>query len=229
MENMLSYDSPLLAMFTDFEKTLSEERDQKEKIKEAVQVVDQKAQKLKIYLQQMHQQKKQDYLKMAEQAYEVVKSFKSDIEDINVCLNGVDEPYLLTYMWLHVMSKVSYVACLCHYIMHSELLSLTDLWRILGISEKGRNLFLNIEEYLMGVLNLCSELSRFAINCVTMEDYAQPGAILAFISEVESGFSLLNLKNNDLRKRFDGLKYDLKKVEQVTYDLKIRGMLVSKK
>ena len=34
----------------------------------------------------------------------------------------------------------------------------------------------------------------------------------------------LNLKNDNLRKKFDGIKYDLKKVEEVVYDLSIRGL-----
>jgi hypothetical protein len=35
----------------------------------------------------------------------------------------------------------------------------------------------------------------------------------------------LNLKNDGLRKKFDSLKYDMKKVEEVVYDLSIRGLL----
>lgn len=38
------------------------------------------------------------------------------------------------------------------------------------------------------------------------------------------GFRLLNLKNDSLRKRFDALKYDVKKIEEVVYDLSIRGL-----
>jgi hypothetical protein len=36
---------------------------------------------------------------------------------------------------------------------------------------------------------------------------------------------LLNLKNDALRKRFDSLKYDVKKIEEIVYDLSIRGLL----
>ena len=32
------------------------------------------------------------------------------------------------------------------------------------------------------------------------------------------------MKNDNLRKKFDGIKYDLKKVEEVVYDLSIRGL-----
>ena len=45
-----------------------------------------------------------------------------------------------------------------------------------------------------------------------------------FVAELDAGFRLLNLKNDSLRKKFDGLKYDLKKIEEVVYDLSIRGL-----
>lgn len=35
----------------------------------------------------------------------------------------------------------------------------------------------------------------------------------------------MNLKNDNLRKRFDALKYDVKKIEEVVYDLSLRGLL----
>ena len=48
--------------------------------------------------------------------------------------------------------------------------------------------------------------------------------IAEFVARLESGFRLLNLKNDWLRKRYDGLKYDLKKVEEIVYDISIRGL-----
>lgn len=83
---------------------------------------------------------------------------------------------------------------------------------------------LDLEDYLMGLLNLASELSRFAVNAVTQRDFERPLKIAAFIGELNSGFRLLNLKNNDLRKRFDALKYDVKKIEEIVYDVGIRGL-----
>ena len=66
--------------------------------------------------------------------------------------------------------------------------------------------------------------SRLAINSVTAGDYSRPVRISKFVAELDSGFRLLNLKNDNLRKRFDALKYDLKKVEEVVYDLTLRGL-----
>ena len=49
--------------------------------------------------------------------------------------------------------------------------------------------------------------------------------IQVFLQEVLEGFRLLNLKNDNLRKKFDSIKYDMKKVEEVVYDLSIRGLV----
>ena len=62
------------------------------------------------------------------------------------------------------------------------------------------------------------------MNAVTAGDYGRPVRIAKFIGQLDSGFRLLNLKNDSLRKRYDGLKYDMKKVEEVVYDVTIRGL-----
>ncbi len=63
---------------------------------------------------------------------------------------------------------------------------------------------------------------RLAMNSVICGDYQRPLNISAFLSHVAAGFRLLNLKNDFLRKKFDSLKYDVKKVEEIVYDLSIR-------
>ncbi|OLL25061.1 hypothetical protein NEOLI_002574 [Neolecta irregularis DAH-3] len=58
-----------------------------------------------------------------------------------------------------------------------------------------------------------------------MQDFKKPLKISTFVKELHSAFSLLNLKNDSLRRRFDSIKYDVKKVEEVVYDLTIRGLI----
>ena len=65
-----------------------------------------------------------------------------------------------------------------------------------------------------------------------------------FVKELHAGFQLLNLKNDSLRKRFDSIKvcviwynsgklhwqdhqYDVKKIEEVVYDIALRGLNTS--
>jgi len=67
--------------------------------------------------------------------------------------------------------------------------------------------------------------SRLSVNAVTTGDYNRPVRIARFIADLDAGFRLLNLKNDSLRRRYDALKYDLKKVEEVVYDLTVRGLV----
>lgn len=117
-------------------------------------------------------------------------------------------------------------AILLEHIQMPRVFSLTSMF-ILAFSVKTvqRDGFhLDIEDYLMGVLQLASELSRFATNAVTLGDYDRPMQISRFLADLSAGFRLLNLKNDGLRKRFDGLKYDVKKIEEIVYDISIRGL-----
>lgn len=96
---------------------------------------------------------------------------------------------------------------------------------ILGIGKNSNSYFhLDLEDYLIGLLQLSSELARFCVNSVINGDYERPLQISKFVAELGAGFRLLNMKNDGLRKRFDGLKYDAKKIEEVVYDLSIRGL-----
>ncbi|CEJ56282.1 Translin-1 [Penicillium brasilianum] len=84
---------------------------------------------------------------------------------------------------------------------------------------------LTIEEYLLALISVVEELSRLAVNSVTLGDYERPLQIGNFIKDLFAGFQLLNLKNDILRKRSDGIKYSVKKVEDVVYDLSLRGLV----
>ncbi len=63
------------------------------------------------------------------------------------------------------------------------------------------------------------------MNSVIHGDMHRPGRISAFVGEVNNGFRLLNFKNDFLRKRYDAVKYDVKKIENVVYDITLRGLV----
>lgn len=84
---------------------------------------------------------------------------------------------------------------------------------------------ITVEDYLLALISTIEELARLAPNAVTLGDYARPPQISKFIKDVHAGFQLLNLKNDILRRRADGVKYSVKKVEDVVYDLSLRGLI----
>lgn len=89
----------------------------------------------------------------------------------------------------------------------------------------GQDVFhLTTEEYLHGMISLLDELARLSRTSVTMGDYARPLVIARFVKDVHAGFGLLNLKNDSLRKRGDGIKYKVRETEDVVYDLSLRGL-----
>ncbi|EGV92600.1 Translin [Cricetulus griseus] len=126
--------------------------------------------------------------------------------------------------WRFVLQRLVFLAAFVVYLETETLVTREAVTEILGIEpDREKGFHLDVEDYLSGVLILASELSRLSVNSVTAGDYSRPLHISTFINELDSGFRLLNLKNDSLRKRYDGLKYDVKKVEEVVYDLSIRG------
>ncbi|KAK6152391.1 hypothetical protein DH2020_015026 [Rehmannia glutinosa] len=75
-----------------------------------------------------------------------------------------------------------------------------------------------------GICFMSNDLPRYVVNQVTAGDYDCPRKVLKFLTDLHSAFRMLNLRNDFLRKKFDGMKYDLRKVEEVHYDVKIRGL-----
>ena len=84
---------------------------------------------------------------------------------------------------------------------------------------------ISIEDYLLGLINIIDELSRLAMNSVTLGDNELAVKISGFIKDLHAGFQMLNLKNDILRKRVDSIKYAVKKVEDVVYDLSLRNLI----
>ena len=96
-----------------------------------------------------------------------------------------------------------------------QLLGIEEVAAKLGVpAEDDTKFHLSIEEYLSSIITMINELSRLAVNSVTLGNYSRPVSINRFINDLHNGFQLLNLKNDQLRRRFDSVKYDLKKVEE---------------
>jgi hypothetical protein len=62
-------------------------------------------------------------------------------------------------------------------------------------------------------------------NAVTQRDFKRPQLISTFVKDIHSSFQVLNLKNDSLRRKSDGLKYHVKKVEDICYDLIVRNLI----
>ena len=100
---------------------------------------------------------------------------------------------------------------------------------LVPVNLKDRDAFLiTIEEYLLALISVIEDLSRLAMNSVTLGDTELAVQISGFIKDLHGGFQMLNLKNDILRKRTDSVKYAVKKVEDVVYDLSLRNLIPAK-
>ncbi|MCJ1374508.1 hypothetical protein MMC20_005740 [Loxospora ochrophaea] len=186
--------------------------------------------------------------------------------------------YKYNSLWTRDIQNASFSAILCGWLggfpdfnnpgapPTGKLLTIEQVGTILQVpvNLKDRDAFhLTIEEYLQSLISVIEELARLAVNSVTLGDYQRPLQISQFVKDLHAGFQILNLKNDSLRRRSDGIKYNtyptrcrrhlslthspgsdqisplsqktsianihqspqLKKIEDVVYDLSLRNLL----
>lgn len=213
------------AMFVALQGALTADQDIREEIRKVVQALEQTAREMLTLLQGVHQGNGfQDIPKKCQKAREHFATIRTQMESLKTKFPA-DQYYRFHEHWRFVLQRLVFLAAFVVYLETETLVTREAVAEILGIeADRERGFHLDIEDYLSGVLTLASELARLAVNSVTAGDYSRPLRISTFINELDSGFRLLNLKNDSLRKRYDGLKYDVKKIEEVVYDLSIRGL-----
>jgi len=101
-----------------------------------------------------------------------------------------------------------YVEALCYYsfIKNKKIPTIASL----NVSE---------EDYLMGICDLTGELARKAVT-IANKDTKGVAKIKELIEEIFGEFLKLDLRNGSLRKKSDSIKWNLKKLEEVMYDIK---------
>lgn len=127
--------------------------------------------------------------------------------------------YRYNDLWRSQLQLISTIAVILEFVKNDNL---ADVEKVKKMS--GADIQLPIEEYLFGVTRAVSDIARLCLTRVIKRDFEMPERCLKFGSNVFEGFKLLNLKNDHIRKSFDGMKYDIKKMEDILYDLSIRGL-----
>jgi predicted translin family RNA/ssDNA-binding protein len=107
------------------------------------------------------------------------------------------------------MQEFVEAACFYEFVKRRRLLTPKDL----GV---------DAENYLLGVCDLTGELVRKAINAAIKGNYYESINIKNFVSELYGELMQFDFRNSELRKKFDGIKYDLKKLEDLALQLKLK-------
>ena len=80
------------------------------------------------------------------------------------------------------------------------------------------------EEYLMGVMKFCNfYLSHLSLTLALSSDLSSLNKVLDLTNKVFGQLSKFDLRNGDLRREFDGVKWTVRKVEGFVYDICVKG------
>ena len=85
------------------------------------------------------------------------------------------------------------------------------------------SLGVSAEEYLSGLCDFTGELVRKAIYEVIHKKFDEAERIKELVHDIYGEFLKLHLRNGELRKKSDSIKWNLKKLEEVMYDISIKG------
>ena len=85
------------------------------------------------------------------------------------------------------------------------------------------SLGVSAEDYLSGLCDLTGELVRKAIYDVIHKKFDEAKRIKELVHDIYGEFLKLHLRNGELRKKSDSIKWNLKKLEEVMYDISMKG------
>lgn len=99
-----------------------------------------------------------------------------------------------------------------YYIKDKKILTLKDI----GVLT---------EQYLFGIIDLTGELGRNAVKSAGKGEYNKVLEIRDIVSEIFGELLKFDFRDNDMRRKFDSVKYDLKKLEDLCLELKLKGKI----
>ncbi|KAI6827934.1 Translin [Hortaea werneckii] len=220
-------------IFEDLQRKIDEDTAVKDALRDIVQALEKQDRTTQSILSRAHSTPSSDLPSLVTAAQANIDHEIKTIQQLSEVAS--QHPYYkFNYAWTRQMQDVCYSILLCGWLggfgkgETGQLMKIEDVGALMKIpvNLKDRDSFhLTIEEYLLALISVIDELARLARNSVTLGDYRRPLQIAQFIKDVHAGFQILNLKNDTLRKRSDGIKYRVKEVEDVVYDLSLRGLL----
>ncbi|MBI2654124.1 hypothetical protein HYX02_04910 [Candidatus Woesearchaeota archaeon] len=83
------------------------------------------------------------------------------------------------------------------------------------------SLGVSAEDYLSGLCDLTGELVRKAVYDVIHKRFDEAVKIKELVHDIYGEFLKFHLRNSELRKKSDSIKWNLKKLEEVMYDIAI--------
>lgn len=120
-----------------------------------------------------------------------------------------EQPTLRYGSFSNALEEYAEATIFKHYLETGKLLSATALE------------YINNEEYLGGVLDFTGELNRFAVSKATSRDIDDVQKCRDLVEMIMDQYLQFDFRNSSLRKKYDALKYTLKNMENMLYELSL--------
>ncbi|WRT68698.1 uncharacterized protein IL334_005678 [Kwoniella shivajii] len=203
---------------------LEHDQNLKKAIKESIEPIDDLSRGAITELNKLHSAPFSQHAEICQNAINIIGKTQSLWTDV-AKLIPESEFYRYQFALGPTMRALTTSIVLARFILHDDLTPSHTISTVLGLqSESTSVLQLSAEDYLQGVIGAVNELPRLSVNAVTAQNFELPVKIASFVNDIFASYSLLNLRNDALRRKFDSLKYDLKRCEDVVYDLTLRGL-----
>ncbi|MEK6822776.1 MAG: hypothetical protein AABY13_03020 [Nanoarchaeota archaeon] len=88
-----------------------------------------------------------------------------------------------------------------------------------------KDITVDIDAYLGGLCDTVGELVRKAIGSAIDDDVATAMKLRQTVRDIFDELSNFELRNTPVRKKFDGIKYGLEKLEDLALQLKLKGKI----
>lgn len=161
--------------------------------------------------------KSRDVLKLSKQLiYALHRDNLSEINDLldevkkeKIKLDKIANKYKkLTYEGSYSEALQEYVEALSYFAFINEKRIPTRVALKVGT-----------EDYLMGICDLTGELARKAVALTVKREFKTVSKIKKIVEDVYGEFLKFNLRNSHLRRKSDSIKWNLKKIEEIMYDI----------
>jgi hypothetical protein len=120
---------------------------------------------------------------------------------------------------------------LYHYLTTDTVMTPEEVGNFIGIPvlivsphEPANQFHVTIENWMHGTIDAVEEISKMAQNGVIIGDAWRAKSCHRLVMGIAQGFQMLNLKNDQLRRRVDAIKYSVDRVQEVIYDLTLRNV-----
>ncbi|ORX38235.1 Translin [Kockovaella imperatae] len=204
--------------------SLEKEQELKKAIREAMEPIEDISRRAASTLNDIHSVHGMDHRAIAQRTLDLIEQVRPLWTGVSTLIPA-GEFYRYSFAVGPTLRTLTQLVAYAIFIIQDALAPSHDVARHLGVQEDSADgVILTADDYLQGVIGAINELPRLSVNAVTAGNYHLPLRIASFVNDVFASYSQLNLRNDVLRRKFDSLKYDLKKCEDVIYDLTLRGL-----